>query len=78
MKQYYLFTEADIRYSLDFANGERLTVNAEDAEPLPEGGRWLTREDVAATLQETWMIPTLRTWILDELFGKEGVDRCQT
>ena len=52
MKKLYTFTSDDIDTTIDYANGERNTVNLEDAELLPEGARVLTREEVAHALTE--------------------------
>ncbi len=46
----HTFTSDDIHTTTDYANGERNTINLEDAELLPEGAKMLTREEVAHLL----------------------------
>ncbi len=50
MKKLYTFTSDDIHTTTDYANGERNTINLEDAELLPDGARVLTRGEVAHLL----------------------------
>lgn len=53
MKKLYTFTSDDIHTTTDFANGERNTVNLEDAELLPPGARVLTYEQVLAAVEKS-------------------------
>lgn len=68
MKKLYTFTSDDIHTTIDYANGERNTINLEDAELLPDGARVLTRGEVGQFCFKFGL--SVNDAMLDELFGE--------